>query len=646
MTKVNRFLSIILIGCMIIGIWSNIFYPISPIVSVLVVGIVIGYFVVKKNIKRNSKVAGFVNNHAKDLTIMAFVLIIIVQFLVVTFFKASVYHDPFRVLYQADLLSHHDVNWNDSTYFNYCPNNIPLVYGLTEWLKLTHFLGISTNWSINLLCIFTVDFFIALVILIIKKITGNWKSCLKTICFFLLTPLAYTYLLQVFYSDIILLISVCGIWLAFICWSRSSLIKKTLISISIILCGLIGMLIKPSIIVLLISVGLTVLLFTFIKKKVNLIVPAIALIIGMGTAPIINQKIVNEVQFSVKSKYKLPVNTWIYMGLNNQTAGTYARNDINQIEKIPQNKRTHNTDILIHQRIKKLGIIGVLKQWVSKIEVCENVGTVQGAYMSGNYDAPTWFLRSQRIISQGASIIFRSLIIIIMIKIIKNCYFNNSKAAWLSFFTKLSILGFIAFYSILWETECRYGLILIPLYLIFNASSKLSDDFKGYNEIHTSQVIFNGLIFGFLTLNLFTPNVADNIDDFSGVVTAQNSQLSDYYKARSTTLDPHHTICEKVKLTNQANNFSMIVPQNSDVKVDLILPNNTTKHLTVKGGVAFYYGSLKPGMYQIQISNPTLQKQSCTIIAPPSYNLVSFKVTGDSKIKNGYFIYSFENRRS
>lgn len=641
MAKVNRFLSIILIGCMLIGIWSNIFYPINPIASILIIGIVVGYFIARKRINKNSKLIDLISQNAKKLTIIAFVLLIIFQLLIVTFFKASVYHDPFRVLYQADLLSHHNFNWNDSTYFSHCPNNIPLVYLLAQWFKFTQIFNLPTNWALNLLCIITVDIFIALVVAIIKQVSGKWMSCLKVTIFFLITPLAYSYLLQVFYSDILLLISVCGIWLALVMWSNAVKVKKILLTVLIFLCGLLGMLTKPSIVVLIVSFGVTAVLF---RKKNGLVLPAIALIVGISTAPILNQQIVNEVHFSIETKYKLPVNTWIYMGLNNQTSGTYARKDINRIENLSEVSRFKDTNKLIAQRVKKLNPIGVVKQWVSKIEICENVGTVQGAYMSGNYCAPAWFVKWQPIVSVIVSVIFRSLIILIMLRIIKICVMNDATTSWLVLLTKLTILGFIAFYSIVWETECRYGLILLPLYLILIAIPMHKRQ-AHCQKYHSAQIIFNGLIFGFLLLNLFTQNVSANINNFSGVITAQNSQLSSYYKAKLTQLAPHTTISEQVQLTGQANDFSVIVPKNSKVKVELIFPNNETKCLDKRNGYAYYHGTMKSGRYQIRILNETAQTQTCTVIAPSSYKLAKYPIKGDIKIKNGYLVYSFENRR-
>ena len=224
MAKINNFLSTILIGCMMIGIFSNIMYPRNLLASGLIVGFVILLQRKQFEIKLNK-----IKAHAPELT----VLIVAIQLVIVTYFKASVYHDPFRVLYQADLLSHHSFNWDHSTYFYHCPNNISLTYILANWLKFMQFFGVSSNWAVHILCILTIDLFIILMIQISRKLTSNPLAPLTVVLFFLITPFAYTYLLQVFYSDILLLISISGILLAFLKWNNSSTLKKIGISVAI-----------------------------------------------------------------------------------------------------------------------------------------------------------------------------------------------------------------------------------------------------------------------------------------------------------------------------------------------------------------------------------------------------------------------------
>lgn len=98
-----------------IGIFSNIMYPRNRLASgviILIVGFVILLRRKQFKVKLNK-----IKVHAPELTKLGMALIVAIQLVIVTYFKASVYHDPFRVLYQADLLSHHSFNWDHSTYF-------------------------------------------------------------------------------------------------------------------------------------------------------------------------------------------------------------------------------------------------------------------------------------------------------------------------------------------------------------------------------------------------------------------------------------------------------------------------------------------------------------------------------------------------
>lgn len=645
MTKISNFLSPILIGCMIIGIFSNIIYPNNPFASILIV-LIVGLVILLQRRRLKVKLSKF-KARAKTLTKLGMVLIIVIQFAIITYFKASVYHDPFRVLYQADLLSHHSFNWDYSTYFYYCPNNICLTYILASWLKFMQFFGVSSNWAVHILCILTIDLFIVLMIDISHELTSDPLAPLMVVVFFLVTPLAYTYMLQVFYSDILLLIAVSGTLLAFLKWDNSSVLKKVGISISIFMCGLLGMLIKPSFIVMGIAVILVSLLFLIFKKKIKLVIPCIFLFCGMTVTPIIEQQIVNEVHFSNKSEYKLPVSSWIYMGLNQKTCGTYSESDMNQIKNIPSSKRKSETFHLIQHRMTKMNPIGLLSQWVNKIEICENVGTVQGAYMSGNYKAPSWFLYFQDFLSNVSSIVFRSIIILMMLKIIKKMYYQKVLSAWWEIFVQLALLGFIAFYGIVWETECRYGLVLIPLYmflLLLPASNKINR-VKVEDTPHTGQIIFIGLILEFLILNLFTQNISKNIENFSGVVNSQNSQLSQKYNAKNYKIQAGTQLNEQVDLKRNANHFAMIVPENSKVQIELVNKTTLKKYRLIRRkDVATYNGKIPAGTFQIKVINPTKGSQKCTIVNPKSYHLSNYKVNGYSKIHNGYFVYSFENR--
>ncbi|MFD1484267.1 hypothetical protein ACFQ5J_03355 [Lacticaseibacillus baoqingensis] len=124
-----------------------------------------------------------------------------VQIALVNVMPVSVYHDPYRVIAQADHLAAGHWDW-PTTYFGRYPNNVPLTYLLSRWLLLGQLVGLSTNAAVQLLSLIILDGFIALMLLTVWQMAHRKSLLLGTFAFLVLTPFAYTYYLQVFYSDL------------------------------------------------------------------------------------------------------------------------------------------------------------------------------------------------------------------------------------------------------------------------------------------------------------------------------------------------------------------------------------------------------------------------------------------------------------
>lgn len=90
---------------------------------------------------------------------IGFVAMVIAQILTLVFFPNTVYHDPYRVLSQADQMAANQNTW-DITYFWRYPNNVLITYLMSLWLRITQLFGLSTNTAIHLLSIIVLDGFI------------------------------------------------------------------------------------------------------------------------------------------------------------------------------------------------------------------------------------------------------------------------------------------------------------------------------------------------------------------------------------------------------------------------------------------------------------------------------------------------------
>lgn len=638
MKKIILFFNSLLAICLIIGIWSNFFYPQNLIQSTFIVILIIGIYILKNNVNF-SKIRNYIKKNASKIIKTLFLLMIIFQVIVLINFKMTIYHDPFRVIYQADLLSHDHIDWDYNSYFSYAPNNVVLSVLLSVWLKLTQLVSIPTNIAINVLTITILDITIFMTLKIIRLVTSNSLFQVGVMLFFWATPLAYTYLLQVFYSDGILLFCFVNLIYLLLNWKNVSHYIKWIYGFLLTIIAALGMIIKPNFIVIEIALFLIVIL-----KKVNgrgsLIVPFICVTVGLCLTPIINKEIETAVGYSPDTQYKLPISNWIYMGLNEKTSGTYSYEDIEKLEDVEYKSRTSESFDLIKERINKLGFFGLFQQWISKMEILENFGTIQNAYIGGTYSAPTWFLRYKKFISGFISVLMRTAIIILMYLLLKKTLLFDindiSNRNWL--FIELTILGLIGFHTLIWETESRYGLPLIFLYLIL--VSLPIKQVKMNLKNRKGLLVTSFLILIFCGYNLFFSRLKDNIELNPYVITAQRSQLSEKYQTKTVKLSPREKISEKVFLPVNVSYFSVLIPEKTKLEGQLINTKTKKKYPLQKETKSLVYdGKITKGSYIIQIKNASNTDQICWIVSPASYQLSEYKIQHQG---NKYLIYKFE----
>ncbi|MBM6453070.1 hypothetical protein JM953_16035, partial [Lacticaseibacillus paracasei] len=110
----------------------------------------------------------------------------------------------------------------DITYFWRYANNVPLAYLLSLWLRLTQLVGLSTNLSVHLLSILVLDSFIALALHTIWQFSQRASLLVVAFGFFALSPFAYTYYLQVFYSDLPTMLVLLIIIRSLLNWSQKT----------------------------------------------------------------------------------------------------------------------------------------------------------------------------------------------------------------------------------------------------------------------------------------------------------------------------------------------------------------------------------------------------------------------------------------
>ncbi len=557
------------------------------------------------------------------------VLMVLAQVLVLSFMPNTVYHDPYRVLSQADQMAANHMTW-DITYFWRYSNNVPLAYLMSLWLRATQFFSLSTNISIHFLSVIVLDTFIVLVLYTAYQLNRRNSTVVGLFSFFALTPFAYTYYLQVFYSDLpsmlILVIVLRIIWR----WSKKSAIQKSISGSGLVISILVGALIKPNIIVIIPAI-LVVALILFVKKslkKNQIIIPILLIIFGFSLSIPTTRGIYLVSNYTPKTEFELPATHWMMMAFNEKHNGTYSGSDVIKDNSQPNKSARQDYDLKqIVIRIKKMGMFGLIKLWVVKMGILLNVNSVQDWYNGGFRSAPTWYLKNAQLIKVLTTVSYASATLCIWLTFTIELFrwrinLNNVEQIT-ALIAIVTVLGYLSFHTLLWEVEPRYGQAILPLIMFAMAAIPNQSE----NSRHGLNFRRNGL-FGTLTLTgalvvglIFSKSLGDSQPQ-NLVVAAQRSQLSLQYGAKPEMLDPNSIVTENVDIKTTANYFSVQVHDYSNVKVFL-------KNLKTKKDLEFYdagssfhlWHKINPGHYQIIIYNSTNTQQAIDIVRTYKYQL-------------------------
>lgn len=643
MPKLYKIFPPLLIIALFIGIISNIIVapnlPLSGLVFVFAIGIW-GLFSHFKTILNKI-------SHKNMLRILfsGIFLILLIQLIALKYLPTTVYHDPFRTLYQAEVLSSNHNDWSASTYFWRYPNNVPLTYLLSRWLRFTHIFGINTNVSIHILTTFLLDFFIIIFLKTWYKFSKNNSSTLLLLSFFILSPFAYTYYLQVFYSDLPAMTTILLLFLILKSFSNYSPQLKIGSVIGLFLITLLGQLVKPNLIVLVIAIFLTSTIYFFIdrKKLNNIKIPLIAILLGFLLVAPVKSSIYQVTNFTPNDKYEFPVTHWVWMGLNPETGGTYSRHDAHKTASLPnKEKRQDYLATAIPNRVKKMGIWGTVAHLIAKTANLLNVGTLQRAYTGGFISVPDVYQKFQLPLSILGSIIIRSYFTIFyLFTLLKLLRTNYSKTSIFEMLSVITAVGYLAFHVLIWEVEPRYGQVILPLLLMINLNP---DTFEKLPTLNLKKIFLLILSIGLISIGIYREYPHEQ----AIITSAQRSQLSPQYSGGLSPIEPHSTISQTIYLNRNSSEFSIAIPHKSDLKIYLlqkkskqIFPLNKNKN-SYSTKV-----NLKAGKYKIFIVNNRNYSQLINLTSTYDYQLSPHAVFIDGyKFRYSSLIYksiTYEN---
>lgn len=556
---------------------------------------------------------------------------LIAQVVVLHVMPNTVYHDPYRVLSQADQLAAGHMTW-DITYFWRYANNVPLAYLLSLWLRLTQLVGLSTNLSVHLLSILVLDSFIALALHTIWQLSQRASLLVVAFGFFALSPFAYTYYLQVFYSDLPTMLVLLIIIRSLLNWSQKTSRQRWFAGSGLVVAVMLGAMLKPNLVVLLpalLIVGL-ILARQHLWRQAKLTLPILLIVLGFGLSLPATKVIDVAANYQPRTAFSFPATNWILMGYNQHSNGGYSGKDVGRAIKQPSQAARQRYNLkTIPKRIKTLGVVGVIRLWVVKLGIVLNVQGIQRWYNGGFRAAPSWYSNHAGFY-QGLTVIgyvAATLLMwgALMLKLLRWRPDLTDPHQILALLAVTTALGYLAFHTLLWEVEPRYGQAILPLLWVALAAIPRQASQSRPRWANQASLL-NGataLLVAFGAAGVLGAQLPQK-----QVIAAQRSQLSVQYHAKPKTVTPGTVLAEVVDVNAPANYFSVQIHAGSQVQVTLTnLATGQHYRLTMAGRVARLHHQLAAGQYRITVQNLTTRGQQVDVTHTYHYQLATHPLT-------------------
>ncbi len=356
-------------------------------------------------------------------------------------------------------------------YFGYFPNNLGSMGFLHIVFKIASLFGVKDFFAVGIIVNSALITGTAVIVaLICKKIAGSKTALMSLILVLLCFP--FYFMGAVFYTDSLSLMFPVLFYYLYLCLKGEKDRKKQIIYLAAMGLSLtIGMMIKFTVVIVLIAVAIDA--FLYIPWKKTLLIVAVSLAFYGGIVSIYNHNIYkNYISDEQYQNLKTPYWHWIMMGLQNN--GCYNPADYEYTRSYDVNERSAACRKKAMERVKELGVSGLLKLWTNKALIGFGDGTYALSALLDDmpvndtvihdyilYDGKNYSKYQQ--FSTGLLIVLYLLAIVGSVRdIIGKVKYRESI---LPTAPRLAMLGILCF-LMLWEITGRYFTNYIPMLIV------------------------------------------------------------------------------------------------------------------------------------------------------------------------------------
>lgn len=478
--KIFNYLFLAFFGCLFI---SLVFFNISPvnyniklqIFSAVLVFII--FMTVLIAFKKCKNIKLFFIEQYKMVLLISILIIAFLQVYIICTASTSIGWDVGRII---DTASSADLNKSRNVeYFSHYPNNLFL---LLTYKFIIQIIGSSNVWSnLDLLSAASVDISAILVFFACKRIINikfAYISYLLSICTF-----SFFAWILVPYSDTLAMPFTIAIFLIYLNFRDSETLKsKIFYSISIAFLTFVGYLIKPTVVIILIAIMITMFIFNLHTLKNTLLNCSMFFLISMiifGCNSSWQYYINNQNIIKINSEISTPMIHFYMMGLKstNGQYGGWNQQDVQYTFSYKNQNDKKDAELkVIKERLNDYGMSGYLKFLFKKACWVTSEGDFywgrEGNFAKFNLDDDSSLICRlfytngsyhwiYRYLTQGLWIMLMFLIICPLFISFKN---NGSKNIDISLI-RCTLLGIILF-NMLFEARSRYLILYLPLFCI------------------------------------------------------------------------------------------------------------------------------------------------------------------------------------
>ncbi|MDR0898788.1 MAG: hypothetical protein LBM27_00345 [Lactobacillaceae bacterium] len=419
----------------------------------------------------------WLDNQSKKTIRIIFVVVTLlfaaISLYVVSSFTISLVRDPLRIVNGAMEWAQHGKFITGGTYFDRAANNFGIVYAMGWWFRWLAPTGLSVWWMLKLLMLAEVFLSIRALIETIRTIFKNLQITTFAMSVIAIFPVYTWYFLLVPYSDQFALLGYSVVLLSIAkVYSKSKLSVVWVVVATLI--SLLTVLVKANFLII-IPVVVIWGVYLLLNKRLTVWMTILILTVSMSSlwAGVKgNQYLTNQLKYKINPEFEFPLQHWIMMGLNRGTQGTYSDNDVNISSAAGVDKETRRTfdDLVISNRLSKMGITGYFELATTKLINLQTIGKQPKNYFDEFVQAPKWYLKNVNLSRETISILQRAFYIaaalfgnFYIFSIFKHKTNANDD---LFFLSALTVDGLLVFHSLLWESNNRYGSAIMPAVII------------------------------------------------------------------------------------------------------------------------------------------------------------------------------------